>query len=86
MRHGLRLAAVVAAGLWGTGCVWTQYYKEVVSTQDGDGKVISVVVTERIIQPNNVANPIVFEHIQLVPVNAQGQPSTPTVLPQNTAK
>lgn len=81
MRHVLKLLVVAFASA-SAGCVWTQYYKEVVTTKDGDGKVLSVVITERIAQPNNVANPIVFEQIQLRPVNAVGE-ATPTVLPVN---
>lgn len=50
-------------------------------TKDGDGKVVSVVITERIYQPENVAFPMVFEYIQLPPVNARSQEPMPTSTP-----
>ena len=65
-----------------TSCVWTGYYKDVVVTKDGEGNIVSIVITERIAQPRNVADPIVFEYIHLRPVNARGGP-TPVLVPQN---
>ena len=72
--------------LGSSGCGWSDYYKEVVTTRDGEGRLVSVVVTERIRQPHNVAQPINFEYIQLRAVNAQSMEPTPTLLPLNTVE
>lgn len=83
MMQFLRYAALVGLALVSPGCVVTQYHKEVVVTMDGDGKVVSVVVTERIDQPDGQARPMVFEYIQLVPIHADSQQPTPTLVPVN---
>lgn len=79
MNQLLRSVALVALVSVGPGCgVFTQYQKEVVVTKDGEGKVLSVVITERIYQPENVAHPMVFEYIKLSPLNAPSQQPTQT--------
>ena len=75
--------ALLAFLILSAGCRWTQYYKEVVVTRDGDGKVIGVVVTEKIVQPDNEAYPMVFEYIHLKPFHARTFDPTPVTLPKN---
>ncbi len=81
----VRWFALMLAGL--TGCSFTQYFKEVVVTQDGDGKVKSIVITERVIQPREVGAPFNPEYIKVqnyrLPIPAQPANPTITLVPMN---
>ncbi len=74
----VRWLALVMAAV--TGCSHTQYFKEVVVTKDGNGKVQSIVITERVFQPREVSAPFNPEFIKLqnYRLGIAAQPATPT--------
>ncbi|HEY1788282.1 MAG TPA: hypothetical protein VGJ73_09015 [Verrucomicrobiae bacterium] len=47
-----------------TGCVSTTYTKTVQVTKDANGNVVSTVVTESIMQPNQTGWPVHFDYLK----------------------
>jgi hypothetical protein len=52
-----------------SGCVATQYEKTIAVTKDANGKIVSTVLTERVIQPNGQGYPVKFEYLHGVQTN-----------------
>ncbi len=47
-----------------SGCVSTTYTKTVTVTKDADGKIVQIVESESIMQPNQQGWPVKFEHLK----------------------
>jgi hypothetical protein len=80
--HWLILAPILL-----TNCGYTQYFKEVVVTKDGAGKIQSIVITERVVQAEEPGAPLNPEYIRVQNLRMGAvQTPTPTLLPQEEPK
>lgn len=75
----LLIGLMLAAAGFAAGCSASTYTKSVTVTQDGEGNVIGVVITETVSQPTP-AQPLNLEYIRILRYGEREQPPETTIL------